>query len=317
MFLDRVTITVKAGDGGAGALSFRREKFVPRGGPDGGDGGNGGDIILVTDNQMSTLLDYRYRPLLKAERGRNGEGANRTGKSGKDLYVKIPCGTLVYDDDTDELIADLVKEKEEFVIAKGGRGGRGNARFATPTNRAPRKTQPGEPGEERNLRLDLKLIADVGLVGKPNAGKSTLLSVVSAARPEIANYPFTTLKPHLGMVRGEGYNDFVMADIPGLIEGASEGKGLGHQFLRHVERTKVLVFLIESIDPKPQETYNILLNELESFNPELLERPRLIVRSKDDLGGDPWEGEELRISSATNTRVRELLLKIQDILKST
>ncbi|MBS1262388.1 MAG: GTPase Obg [Calditrichaeota bacterium] len=307
MFIDRVEIEVQAGRGGDGVVSFRREKYVPKGGPDGGDGGRGGSVIIRVDPQLSTLLDLRYRNVVRAGNGRHGQGKKMTGRSGADEVIRVPAGTVVHEIGSGRIIADLTGEEQELVVARGGRGGKGNARFATPTLRAPRKAIPGEAGETKRLRLELKLIADVGLVGLPNAGKSTLLSVISAARPEIAAYPFTTLTPHLGIVRAGAYETFVAADIPGLIEGASQGRGLGHQFLRHVERTRVLAILIESIDDTPADTMQTLLRELERYNPALLARPRLIVRTKNDLGGERWDGEDLRISAATGENVDRLV----------
>ncbi|MFZ5518135.1 MAG: GTPase ObgE [Candidatus Zhuqueibacterota bacterium] len=286
MFIDRAKIMVTAGSGGNGVVSFRREKFVPKGGPDGGDGGKGGDVIIITDDNLATLLDFRYKKHFKAQSGKNGQGSDKTGKSGEDLIIRAPRGTIIKDADSGELLADLVAENQQIVIAKGGRGGRGNARFATPTNRTPREAELGYEGEELTIYLELKLIADVGLVGMPNAGKSTLLSRFSAARPKIANYPFTTLAPNLGIVRMDEYSSFVMADIPGLIEGAHEGKGLGLEFLRHIERTKILVFLIESISENIYDTFCVLKNELDLHNPDLLKRPYILVISKIDLLGE-------------------------------
>jgi GTPase len=249
VFVDEVDIHVAAGDGGRGALSFRREKYVPRGGPDGGDGGAGGSVYIVATPRKNTLVDFRFHPEFEARRGSHGQGANKTGQTGDDLEIEVPIGTLVYEKHPDsgetDLVADLAEAGQRVLIARGGRGGMGNARFATSTNRAPRKTQPGEPGEERWLRLQLKLLADVGLVGFPNAGKSTLIARISAARPKIADYPFTTLTPNLGVVTMSGDRSFVVADVPGLIAGASQGQGLGHQFLRHIERTNVLVHLVD------------------------------------------------------------------------
>lgn len=321
MFVDRVQIRVIAGDGGNGVCSFRREKFIAKGGPDGGDGGHGGNIVFKVDPELGTLMDFRYRRTIRAKNGRHGEGANRTGRSGRDTYVKIPPGTIVYNDETNEVIADLTKKGHKMVIAAGGKGGKGNARFSSSTNRAPRKFTLGKVGEEIPLRLELKLLADVGLVGLPNAGKSTLLSVVSAARPEIAAYPFTTLTPHLGIVKVREMESFVMADIPGLIEGAADGKGLGHQFLSHVERTKVLAILVAMDDPKPDETLQVLLKELEDFNPDLLRRPRVIVRTKTDIDLDygcvdqeepsrEWGKEDFAISAVTGEGVKELLSEL-------
>lgn len=283
MFIDQAKINVIAGNGGNGIISFRREKYVPKGGPDGGDGGKGGNVIIQTNSNLHTLLDFRYRRRFKAESGKHGQGAKKTGRSGQDFIIRVPSGTLVKDGETGEILADLVDENQRVVIAKGGKGGRGNAHFATPTNQAPRHAEPGEAGESREVLLELKLIADVGLVGLPNAGKSTLLSRLSAARPKIADYPFTTLAPNLGIVKYKEHYSFVMADIPGLIEGAHEGKGLGLDFLRHIERTKVLAFLIEAISEDIFQVYQILKNELGSYNEKLLSRPSLIVLTKLDL----------------------------------
>ncbi len=283
MFIDQAEISVKAGNGGNGVISFRREKYIPKGGPDGGNGGNGGDVILCADRQLNTLMDFRYRHTYSAGNGKNGEGANRTGKSGQDIIIRVPVGTVVKDTKSGEIAADLVTDGSRIVIAKGGRGGKGNSEFATSTDQAPRKATPGTPGEERTIQLELKLLADAGLVGFPNAGKSTLISRISAAKPKIADYPFTTLIPNLGIVRYADDKSFVVADIPGLIEGAHRGKGLGIQFLRHIERTRVLAFLIECTAEKPLQQYKTLVHELQSFNPDLLEKPRLVVITKLDL----------------------------------
>jgi len=283
VFIDSAKIHVKAGDGGNGVISFRREKYVPKGGPDGGDGGNGGSVYIVADRNLTTLLDFRYAPHYKAERGAHGQGSHKTGLSGNDVVIKVPCGTLIKDAETGEVIADLIEHGAKVLVAKGGKGGRGNQHFATPTNRAPRYAEPGEPGEERTLELELKLLADVGLVGFPNAGKSTLISVLSAAKPKIADYPFTTLEPNLGIVRYQDYKSFVMADIPGIIEGASEGKGLGLKFLKHIERTKVLAILLPANSPDLKREYNILMNELKKFSPVLAEKPKVVVISKMDI----------------------------------
>lgn len=285
-FIDEVKIQVKAGDGGRGCLSFRREKFVPLGGPDGGDGGRGGDVLLEVDMALSTLLDLRYKQHLKAQNGTPGMGKNMHGKSGEDLVIKVPPGTLVYDDETGELLADMTKAGQGFLLLKGGQGGRGNARFLTSTNRAPRHTQPGIPGEERILRLQLKLLADVGLVGLPNAGKSTLISSISAARPKIADYPFTTLVPNLGVVRHGDFRSFVMADIPGLIEGASDGQGLGARFLRHIERTDLFLHLVDLSslqEGDPVENFDKINRELARYNQALSERPMLVIFTKQDI----------------------------------
>jgi GTP-binding protein len=283
VFIDSAKIHVKAGDGGNGVVSFRREKYVPKGGPDGGDGGNGGSVYIVADRNLTTLLDFRYAPHYKAERGAHGQGSRKTGLSGNDIIIKVPCGTLIKDAETGEVLGDLTEHGAKLLVAKGGKGGRGNQHFATPTNRAPRHAEPGEPGEERTLELELKLLADVGLVGFPNAGKSTLISVLSAAKPKIADYPFTTLEPNLGIVRYQDYKSFVMADIPGIIEGASEGKGLGLKFLKHIERTKVLAILLPANSPDLKREYNILMNELKKFSPVLAEKPKIVVISKMDI----------------------------------
>jgi GTPase len=282
-FVDEVVIKVTAGSGGHGLIAFRREKFVPRGGPNGGDGGKGGDIVLEVDPHLHTLLDFRYRAQWKADRGAHGGGSGRTGRSGEDVIVRVPSGTEVLDVATGESLADLVAPGDRVVVARGGRGGRGNQHFATSTRQSPQFAEDGQPGQSRELRLTLKLIADVGLVGFPNAGKSTLLASVSAARPKIADYPFTTLTPHLGIVKVGDYGSFVMADIPGLIEGAGEGKGLGHQFLRHIERTRVLVFLIDCLDPEPDRTLDTLRGELRCYATALVEKPFLVALSKIDL----------------------------------
>ena len=282
-FVDYAKIHIKSGDGGPGHISFRREKFVPKGGPDGGNGGKGGDVVLEVDDHMNTLLDFRYKRHYIAEDGREGGKSRSSGKDGADSLIRVPKGTVVKNADTREIIADLTDESQREVIAEGGIGGRGNAEFATATNQAPRYADPGRPGEEFDILLELKLLADVGLVGFPNAGKSTLISVISAAKPKIADYPFTTLVPNLGLVRVGDYKNFTVADIPGLIEGASEGKGLGIQFLRHVERTKVLVFLIECYSYDPPADYKTLLNELLKFNPEMAEKQKIICLSKTDV----------------------------------
>jgi len=296
-FIDEVKIYAKAGDGGRGCLSFRREKFVAMGGPDGGDGGRGGDVLLEVDTSISTLLDLRYKQHQKAQNGAPGMGKNMHGKSGESLVIKVPPGTLVYDDDTGELLADLTRKEQSFKLLKGGQGGRGNARFMTSTNRAPRHTQPGIPGEERTLRLQLKLLADVGLVGLPNAGKSTLISSVSAARPKIADYPFTTLVPNLGVVKHGDFRSFVMADIPGLIEGASDGQGLGTRFLRHIERTDLFLHLVDLSglqEGDPIENFDKINHELARYNQELSERPMLVVFTKQDITEVREQTEELR-----------------------
>lgn len=282
-FIDSATIHVQAGDGGVGCVSFRREKFIPKGGPNGGDGGRGGDVIIRANRQLNTLLDFRYKTTYKAPRGEHGLGYDKTGKSGEHIVLEVPTGTLIRDLDTEEIVGDLLEDGQELVIAKGGRGGRGNAAFATSTNQSPRQFEQGAPGEQREVELELKLLADVGLVGYPNAGKSTLISVISAAKPKIADYPFTTLVPNLGIVRIDAGKSFVVADIPGLIEGAHLGKGLGIQFLRHIERTKVLVFLVEATSENPKADYKVLLNELRLFNKNLPKKPKIIALTKVDI----------------------------------
>jgi GTP-binding protein len=286
MFIDQATIYIKAGDGGNGVVSFRREKYIPKGGPDGGNGGNGGNIIFRADRQLTTLMDFRYRRRYIAEDGDNGQTSNKTGKNGNDTVLRIPVGTMIKDAETDKTLADLLEHGDEIVIAKGGRGGRGNAEFATPTIQAPRKATKGTDGEELNIQLELKLLADVGLVGFPNAGKSTLISRISAAKPKIADYPFTTLIPNLGIVRYSEEKSFVVADMPGLIKGAHTGKGLGIEFLRHIERTRVLVFLIECTSENPKNQYDTLVNELKSFNETMLKKPQIIAITKMDLADD-------------------------------
>ena len=283
MFVDRAVIKVKAGNGGSGCVSFRREKFVPKGGPDGGDGGKGGDVILRVDTNLGTLLDFQYRPRFVAGNAEHGRGSNKHGRGGRDLVVKVPQGTIIRDQDSGELIEDLVNPDDSFVVAKGGRGGKGNARYVSATKQAPRDWQPGEYGEERTLELELKLIADVGLVGLPNAGKSTLISKLSAARPKIADYPFTTLKPNLGIVKYRDDGNFVMADIPGIIEGAHEGKGLGLEFLRHIERTKMLIILLDCSSEDIDADYRTLVNELTRYKEDLHQRVALILITKIDL----------------------------------
>jgi GTPase len=325
-FVDEVDIHIQSGHGGSGSLSFRREKFVPRGGPDGGNGGLGGSVYAVADPHRNTLVHFQFNPEYKAQRGGNGAGALRTGRSGRDLDIPVPVGTLIYkkDPETGELdqVADLTTAGQRVLLAKGGRGGLGNAHFATSTNRAPRKVQPGEPGEEFDLHLELKLLADVGLVGFPNAGKSTLISVISAATPKIANYPFTTLVPNLGVVALSGERSFVVADVPGLIEGAHEGHGLGDQFLRHIERTKVLIHLVDvsgASGRDPVEDFDVITKELKLYNPALLEKPQLVAATKIDALDDPKRVTALekrarkaklkffRISAVSGDGVKELI----------
>ncbi len=288
MFIDQVHITVKAGRGGDGCVSFRREYRVPKGGPDGGRGGDGGSVYLVSDGSVSSLAWFRFHPVLKARKGAHGEGGNRQGKRGADLQLRVPVGTVVKEKGSDRVLFDFTFPGQSFEAAKGGRGGRGNASYATSTRQAPRESQPGRPGEERELFLELKLIADVGLVGFPNAGKSTLISKISAARPLIADYPFTTLTPNLGVVDAGEHASFIVADIPGLIEGAHRGQGLGIRFLRHIERTKMLVHLVD-VSPytgrDPVEDFRVVMNELEAFSPEVARRPQILAANKIDLLG--------------------------------
>jgi GTP-binding protein len=291
MFIDRVTVRVDAGTGGSGASSFRREKFVPMGGPDGGDGGRGGDVLVRADRNLTTLLDFTYRDHWKAERGDHGSGSNKSGRSGETVVLPVPTGTIVRDAETGALLGEVLDDGETITVARGGRGGRGNAKFASATHQAPREWEPGEDGEHRTLELELKLIADVGLVGQPNAGKSTLLSVISAARPKIADYPFTTLAPNLGVVQLSGHRTFVVADIPGIIEGAHEGKGLGIQFLRHIERTRVLAFLIPIDAMDYQAEYDQLRREVREYSAELADKPHCVVFTKLDLLGEDYTPE--------------------------
>jgi GTP-binding protein len=338
MFIDEAKIYVKAGDGGNGCMAFRREKFVPRGGPSGGDGGNGGDVIMESTERHNTLVHFRFNPEYKAQRGRHGEGSNRTGRDGEDVILKIPVGTIVYDADTGERVHDFSRADERLVVARGGRGGRGNARFATSTHQAPRECEPGFPGEERHLRLELKLLADVGLIGYPNVGKSTLIARISAARPKIADYPFTTLEPNLGVVSvGEEPKavSFVVADIPGLIQGAHTGAGLGTQFLRHVERTRLLVHLVDVSDasgrPNPVKDYEVIMGELAEFGAGLEKKPEIVAASKIDAA-NPDKLARLKrfckkrglplypISAVTGKGVKELIYamaeKVEDIRRS-
>ncbi len=331
MFVDQVNIIIRAGDGGDGCSSFLREKFVPLGGPDGGDGGKGGDIVLETDPNLQTLFDLRYQKINKAEDGRPGRGKQMTGRSGKDCVLKVPMGTLVKNEESGELLVDLKNENQQYIAALGGRGGFGNAKYKTSSNRAPRKFQTGSPGERFKLILELKLLADVGIIGFPNAGKSTLISKISNARPKIADYPFSTLIPNLGIVKMDDYSSFVAADIPGLIEGAHKGKGLGIQFLKHTERTRLLVHLIDfsiASDRDPLEDYKAIQKELKSYSQILYEKPQILIPSKIDHP----EAEEklvryrpeleklnpnlLPISAVTGQGISELLRQIQDQLNS-
>ena len=338
MFVDEAKIYVKAGDGGNGCMAFRREKYVPRGGPSGGDGGNGGSIYVEANPNDNTLLRYRYNREFKGERGRHGEGSNCTGQSGGDTILKVPVGTLVFDEEGEGLLADLKKPGQRILVAQGGKGGRGNQHFAKPWHQAPREKEEGQPGEERRLRLELKLLADVGLVGFPNAGKSTLISVISAARPKIANYPFTTLEPNLGVVNADGGTGghgselgrtFVVADLPGLIEGASEGAGLGIRFLRHVERTRLLAHLIDTSDTAemdPVKAFEIIEGELAAFSGAMLDKPMIVVATKLDATTERTKLQELKkfcaekglefhvISAPTGEGVKGLVRAMADAL---
>jgi GTPase len=325
MFIDRAKIHVRGGGGGNGVTAFRREKFVPRGGPSGGDGGRGGSVYLESAESVNTLLHFRYNPEHTAERGRHGEGSNRHGRDAEDITLKVPMGTVVMDDETGEIIHDFTRTGEIVRVAAGGRGGRGNAQFATPTNRAPRHHEEGRPGQERRLTLELKLIADVGLVGLPNAGKSTLISRISAARPKIADYPFTTLEPHLGVVDLGDFQTFVVADIPGLIEGAHAGVGLGDRFLRHIERTQLLLHLVDvsGLAGDPIAEYQVVARELALYSPVVAAKPRIVVASKLDALDDDartaelaafceTQGLEFRsISAATGQGLKELLFAVE------
>ena len=334
MFLDEVKIFVRSGDGGNGLVAFRREKYVPKGGPAGGDGGRGANVVFIVDEGLRTFMDYRYQKKFVAPNGENGMSKGMHGRKSKDLYLKVPPGTVIRDTDTGEVLADLVEHEQEVIVARGGRGGRGNCRFATPSNPAPEIAENGEPGEERNLTLELKLMADVGLVGFPSVGKSTLLSITSKAKPKIADYHFTTLAPNLGVVETKDHRSFVMADLPGLIEGASQGVGLGHQFLRHIERTKVIVHVIDmsSTDGRdPYEDYKVINAELGEYNMRLLERPQVVVANKMDipvasenlvefkkrLAEDGEDVDIVEISAFTRNNIDNLLYKISDILDNT
>jgi GTP-binding protein len=333
-FVDEAQIRVEAGDGGNGCVSFRREKYIPFGGPDGGDGGDGGSVYLQADPEMNTLADFRYSRVFRAERGQNGMGANRTGKGGEDLYITVPAGTLVRDADTREAMGDLVESGETLLVARGGFHGLGNSRYKSSTNRAPRQSKPGTAGEARNLRLELKVLADVGLLGMPNAGKSTLIRAVSAARPKVADYPFTTLYPNLGVVRVDPARGFVMADIPGLIEGAAEGMGLGVRFLKHLSRTRLLLHLVDlspySDSGDAVQDVLTIIAELKKFSPELSQRERWLVLNKIDLippaerrrriesvlGALDWRGAVFEISALRGEGTRELIYKIMDYIET-
>jgi len=320
MFIDFTVIKCMSGKGGHGAVTFRREKYIPKGGPNGGDGGKGGDVIFIADNQLHTLQDIRYKKTYASGDGQQGSTNNRTGKNGEDAIIRVPLGTAIKEMESENVVADLVEDKEQFIALKGGKGGRGNAHFKTATRQTPRYAQSGIEGQVNTYALELKVLADVGLVGLPNAGKSTLLSVVSAARPKIADYPFTTLVPNLGIVKYGDYKSFVMADIPGLIKGAAAGKGLGHQFLKHVERTQVLLYLIECTEEDPQSVYETLSSELKTYNPDMDKKPQLVIRTKTDLLNEEneknWKSFEkyLDISSVTNSGINQLISRITELL---
>lgn len=325
MFVDYAEIEVAAGDGGRGAVSFHREKFVPKGGPDGGDGGKGGDVFVKASANMSTLLDFRYKKKFRAQHGAAGGKNNRFGKDGRSITIELPVGTIIADLDSGRKLADLTEHGREVMLCKGGKGGRGNTHFKSSTNQIPRKAENGQPGKKRRVSLELKSIADVGLVGLPNAGKSTLLSRVSAAHPKIADYPFTTRVPNLGIVPLPGYKSFVMADIPGLIEGAHLGKGMGIQFLRHIQRTRILVYLLDITSENPRRDFDILIGETESYDPELVRKPSLVVFNKIDLVAErppvtpnfnDVNGEIHYISAATGQNVDGLLKALARILFS-
>ena len=321
MFIDYTQIEIAAGDGGSGAVSFRREKFMPKGGPDGGDGGRGGHVCFMVDTNLHTLQDVRYKRRYQAENGHSGRGSNKTGKNGKDITILVPAGTMVRLKGSKKVIVDLTEKGQNFIICHGGQGGKGNARFKTAIKQAPRKAQPGAIGDSGSYEIELKILADVGLVGLPNAGKSTLLSVLSSAKPKIADYPFTTLEPQLGIVKYGEYGSFVMADIPGLIKGASDGKGLGHKFLKHIERNRIHLYLIDCQDSDPVKTFELLKTELNSFNENLVEKPYLICRTKSDLiiensdGWDHFDEEVLDISSVNKAGLDLLVNSVADLLK--
>ena len=330
-FLDKAKIYVKGGDGGNGCVAFRREKFVPLGGPAGGNGGKGGDVILQADKRLTTLMDFKYKKHFKAERGQHGSGSNKHGKNGKDLIIKVPVGTVVKDAETGEIIADLVEDGQTVVVAKGGRGGRGNSAFKSPTRQSPDFAEEGKKGEERWIELELKVLADIGIIGFPNAGKSTLISTLSSAKPKIADYPFTTLTPVLGVLQLDYGKSVVLADIPGLIEGASEGQGLGHEFLKHIERTKALIHMIDISDfreREPVEAFNIINKELENYSPELLEKPQIVVGNKIDILSDrnlinrleQYFNEKgypfVPVSLATKEGIDKLITKIKEVYEN-
>ena len=323
MFIDYAKIELQAGNGGNGAVAFHREKYIDKGGPSGGDGGRGGNIVFQTNINLHTLQDIRYKRMYKAKNGQSGGSNKRTGKSGEDLIIQVPCGTIIKSIESKSIIKDLVKEDESHIICQGGIGGKGNFHFKSSTQQTPRFAQEGVKGQKLSIELELKVLADVGLVGLPNAGKSTLLSVMTTAKPKIADYPFTTLQPHLGIVKYGEYQSFVMADIPGLIEGASKGKGLGHQFLKHIERNKILLFLIDVEEKNPNEVYNQLLDELVNFNKDLLDKDRIVVRTKIDTISEDvderWSSfseEFIDISSVSNTGLNSLKDKLVSFLSA-
>ncbi len=322
MFIDFTQIDISAGNGGSGAVSFRREKFIPKGGPDGGDGGRGGHVIFKVDTNLHTLQDIRYRKRYKAENGHPGRGSNKTGKNGKDVVILVPAGSVIRKKGHERIIVDLTVNGQNHIICNGGQGGKGNARFKTSTKQAPRKAQPGIEGESGVFEIELKVLADVGLVGLPNAGKSTLLSSISSAKAKVADYPFTTLKPNLGIIKYGEYESFVMADIPGLIEGASLGKGLGHQFLRHIERNRIHLFLIDCMEENPYDVYKTLKNELKNFNDKLVKKPSLICRTKSDLAQElspqwnDFNDKIYDISSLKKEGIDELILSLVELLNT-
>ena len=324
MFIDYAKIKLQAGNGGPGIVAFHREKYIDKGGPSGGNGGRGGNIIFATNPNLHTLQDIRYRRLYKAQNGKSGGANKRTGKSGEDLVIQVPCGTIIKDLNTNNVVFDMIKENENYIICQGGIGGKGNYNFKSSVQQTPRFSQEGIPGEELHVELELKVLADVGLVGLPNAGKSTLLSVMTTAKPKIADYPFTTLQPHLGIVKYGEYQSFVMADIPGLIEGASKGKGLGHQFLKHIERNRILLFLIDILEPNPQDVFDKLSNELSSFNKTLMNKPKLVVRTKRDTidkakNLENWKNfseEYIDVSSVSNSGLDVLKDRLVSFLSS-
>ncbi len=321
MFIDSAKIKVFSGDGGAGCTSFRREKFIPRGGPDGGDGGDGGSVYIVADDQLNTLVDFRSKRLFRAERGQTGQGKNKFGRGGEDILIRVPPGTILFDVESGEKILDLTNTAEKHLLAQGGMGGKGNTRFKNSTNKAPRYHQPGTPGQELHLQLELSLMADVGLVGFPNVGKSTLLSVISSAKPKIADYEFTTLKPKLGVVKVSSYQSFVIADIPGIIDGAAAGKGLGDQFLKHIRRTKILLFLLDAASQDVHKDYLTLKKELHLFDPYLDKKREFVVISKSDLiteklNLDAFKREDiLYISSVTGENIRKLINSLYNLVQ--